>query len=215
MTYTPINWQNGDTITAEKLNKMDNGWSVTSSSGTLLFSETVVTENDGDFNFGVLSYSEEVPDGTLTVTFDGTDYTCTCSGAKFGSTDESFEDYPFYVFYSGVQNSNAIETATEGTHTIAVSTGGGSSVEFSSDFQTAVTSAASAMKPLLCVSGTTTYHEMSAAMAAGRVLFFKPYNDNTALCYVTGISSVSVGFVPEIASLTASFVDGVFDIRTI
>lgn len=28
MSYTPINWQTGDTITAEKLNKMDNGWLV-------------------------------------------------------------------------------------------------------------------------------------------------------------------------------------------
>lgn len=212
MTYTPINWQTGDTITAEKMNKMDNGWSVESGGGTQLFSETVVTENDGDFNYGVLAYSEEVPDGNLTVTFDSTDYQCVCADAEFGSTDESFEDYPFYVFYSGKAGSNAIETATDGTHTIAVSTGGGSSVEFSSDFQTAVTSAASAMKPLLCVSGTTTYDEMSAAMAAGRVLFFKPYNDNTALCYITGISSVSVGFVPEIASMTASFVNGVFDI---
>lgn len=140
MAYTPINWQNGDTITAEKMNKMDNGWSVTSSSGTLIFSETVVTENDGDFNSGVLSYSEEVPDGTLTVTFDGIDYTCTCSDAAFGSLDESFEDYPFLVFYSGKQQSNIIETATEGTHTIAVSAGGGETIETSSDFSAAVNS---------------------------------------------------------------------------
>lgn len=38
MIYTPINWQNGDTITAEKMNKMDNGWGI---GEVELFSETV------------------------------------------------------------------------------------------------------------------------------------------------------------------------------
>lgn len=246
MAYTPINWQNGDTITAEKMNRMDNGWGVTTTRETLfdgevttngdpdypedpafgsiqasitaesivvtfngteyvcpaihyegaifygglgnnspdftnypfligphslnptvsnvatptagtftlkieaniesietttefdkargywtetstsstLFNETVVTEKDENSNYSVLSYSEQVPDGALTVTFDGTDYTCTCSETEFGSADGSFEDYPFYVFWSGKALSNVIETVTEGTHTIAVLVGG-------------------------------------------------------------------------------------------
>ena len=48
MSYTPINWQTGDIITAEKMNKMDNGWSVESSSQQL-FSETVTTELDPEY----------------------------------------------------------------------------------------------------------------------------------------------------------------------
>lgn len=307
MAYTPINWQTGDTITAEKMNKMDNGWSVTSTTQTVfndsvttilypeypddpawgeiqtliiadslvvtfngteyvcpatnedgfiayggysngspdftnypfcieavssdsityvatpdagtytvkieaniesvetttefgkargywteissteeIFSETVVTENDGDFNSGVLSYSEEVPDGTLTVTFDGTDYTCTCSDAMFGSLDESFEDYPFMVFYSGKQQSNIIDTATEGTHTIAVSAGGGETIETSSDFSAAVNS---------CVETPTMPSMVINMEDAGVLQTDKTWDEINAVFIGGGICAV-VGYGP-------------------
>ena len=44
MSYTPTNWQTGDVITAEKLNKLENG--VSSASGEEIFTVTF-TEIEG------------------------------------------------------------------------------------------------------------------------------------------------------------------------
>lgn len=171
MSYTPINWQTGDTITAEKMNRMDNGWSVESSGGEL-FSETVTTVDDEGTYTGTLTFSEEIPDGTLTVTFDGDEYTCVCEHGEFGSLSGSYEDYPFYVFYVSSLGKNIIQTATAGTHTISVATGG-VAVEVSNEFSTAVNSCITMQtSPFLCVAEQTTFEEMYDAQSEGRLLYF-------------------------------------------
>ena len=124
MAYTPINWQTGDTITAEKLNKMDNGWGI---ENTQLFSETVTTEAGEYGNEGLLAFSSIVSSSNLSVTFDGVDYQCPLIEADFGygyggftsGGDYDFSVFPFaLVFVSGYGNILATETA--GVHTVSV-----------------------------------------------------------------------------------------------
>ena len=222
MSYTPINWQNGDTITAEKMNKMDNGWSVESSSQTL-FSETVTTETDPEYPDdpagGALTYSTQITAETVIVTFNGTDYTCQRQDGDPGSyayggwSNDSidFTTFPFCIFSEDGYNSIVTETA--GTYTISASTQS-NSVETSSDFQTAVNSVvdASAM-PLLCVSGVTTESELTAA-ATSRLMFFKPYSNRPTTKIITGLNSSTqqYNFIPEDASITASIQNGVFNV---
>lgn len=188
MAYTPINWQTGDTITAEKLNKMDNGWGYES---TQLFSETVTTAEDSDgFNVGTLVYSNFIDSDNLTVTFDGTDYTCNNiapSGApfaEFGATwsdtlgNYDYSEYPFHLV-SNDGGTNEIMTETAGTHTISSDD---STIVTSADFdaaaQTAVAPSIAAIPtPYLVTVGTTTMQEVFDAIGAGKIPIIV-YNDN-------------------------------------
>ena len=103
MAYTPIGWQTGDTITAEKLNKMDNGWSV-EESATTLTEETVTTSDQGGMNQGVFVYNEPINTDVVYVTFNGTRYECPAIdafGQKFygGFTEQGpvFTEFPFAI----------------------------------------------------------------------------------------------------------------------
>lgn len=178
MAYTPINWQTGDVITAEKLNRCDNGWSFSTSQ---LFSETVTTEDDGGVSYGELAYTSFIDADTIVVTFDGTEYTCSKDspiplGSSYGApeTDDGydFSTYPFHIsstnFPMGV--SNEIATDTAGEYTVSV---GIPSVEVSGNFAAAVgTVIDTSALPLLCVFDVTTYDDMNAAKEAGRLLYF-------------------------------------------
>ena len=137
MAYTPINWQTGDTITAEKMNKMDNGWGTQL---TQLFSESVTTADDGGMNVGTLVYSDTIDADSIVVTFNGTDYTCSRIDAfghyyygGFSQSGPDFSEYPFAIESSTSRNN--IYTQTAGTYTVAVSTSG---IVVSDDFCKAV-----------------------------------------------------------------------------
>lgn len=165
MAYTPINWQTGDTITAEKLNKMDNGWSV---GNTQLFSETVTTIDTGDgYARGTFAYTGEIPNGEVTVTFNGNEYTCQADDGAFGGTSVEFTEYPFSASYNAKKSEYRLYTAAAGTYTIAVET---TTAETNDKFKAAVGSIAPL--PMLCVLNRTTYNEMKAAADAGRLLHF-------------------------------------------
>lgn len=134
MTYTPINWQTGDTITADKLNRCDNGWAVES---LQLFSETVTTADTGQgYATGQLAYVfQEEPPAEAVVTFDGTDYECE-RDSQYGYGGRSdFSTYPFYI--SPTTSRTKIDTETAGTHTVAL---GAQAVEVSAAFGEAVSS---------------------------------------------------------------------------
>lgn len=225
MTYTPINWQTGDTITAEKMNKMDNGWAVESSSQQL-FTETVTTTLDPDYPddpaWGGLAYSTLITADTLTVTFDGTDYTCprialgtdsSYGGWSNGAPD--FTNYPFAISSMDFMGSinNSVATATGGTYTVVASSTS-SSIETSEQFQTAVSSCVDTITvPMECVSGTTTITEMIAAYTNGRILFFKPRENIIQIRYVTDISGGVVTFIPADQNVTATFENDVFTVN--
>ena len=167
MAYTPINWQTGDVITAEKLNKMDNGWSVES---TQLFSETVTTVDTGDgYATGQLAYVfQQEPPAEVVVTFDGTDYVCERDmDFGYGGYD-GFSTYPFYIAYR--TNRTDIYTEAAGTYTVTLAT---SETEVSANFRSAVDVCVSGSTlPMKCIPNVTTYDEMQAASAAERLLYF-------------------------------------------
>lgn len=225
MTYTPINWQTGDTITAEKMNKMDNGWVVESSSQQL-FTETVTTTVDPDYPdepaWGALEYSTMISADTLTVTFDGTNYTCPRIdlGNDFvyggwGNDAPDFTDYPFAIYSGEFMGSidNSVTTASGGTHTVVVSSTS-SSIETSPAFETAVNSVVNtSTMPMECVSGTTTTAEMVAAYGAGRILFFKPREGVMQIRYITNFTTSEVAFIPSDPNETATFENDVFTVN--
>lgn len=218
MTYTPINWQTGDTITAEKMNKMDNGWGVES---TQLFSETVTTVASPYGNEAQLAYSQIISNDEIVVTFDGTDYVCqnrdtsTPNSNFFGGVDSGgnydFSTYPFAIV-SVLGPGNIVATETAGTHSIAAET---QSVDVSQGFEMAVSVCAdTSTMPMECVSQTTTFDDMAQAFSDGRILFFKPSASATIMYIIVGFTTSTVTFIPSDASITATFTNGVFTVTS-
>lgn len=213
MTYTPINWQTGDTITAEKMNKMDNGWGVES---TQLFSETVTTTDQGGMISAQLTYSTWIEQPTLTITFSGTDYVMPMIDngewhiyGEVGAQGPSFANYPFcLVSVSG--EGNTLYTETAGTYTVAVV---GDSIATSVNFGTAVQTVVNqmAITPQWLEEGVTTYQETVDAINNNRIVCF---NANGGIRYVSSVVSGRVVYVPEDASFTAGFsvLDNTFEI---
>lgn len=207
MAYTPINWQTGDTITAEKMNKMDNGWGVSS---TQLFSETVTTTASDFGNMGQLVYTtSETPPESLLITFDGTDYDCARQEMDgtvyYGAPDPSdFSTYPFLILFAG--SATFLYTQSAGTYTVAAS---GSSLNVSTDFSKAVNSCVNS--PMLCVSGETTLDEMYEASANGRFLYFMPFgSEGTETYIISAFTPVNVSFIPTNSQITATFTNDIF-----
>lgn len=220
MAYTPINWQTGDTITAEKMNKMDNGWGV---QNTQLFSETVTTTAQSGMNSGALSYRTLINSASIVVTFNGTDYTCSrieVFGQYFyGGFSESgpvFSEYPFAISSSSA-NGNLIYTENAGTYTVAVSV---QTIEWSNDFSAVVNEAVNMpVTPLLCVSGVTTYNEIDSAYDTQRLMYFTDEHINPAYhWYVITFADAQRGrfeFYPENANLNVTIVDNLFTVTSV
>lgn len=220
MAYTPINWQNGDTITAEKLNKMDNGWGIES---TQLFSETVTTAvGEGGSPEAQLAYSNIIDADSLTVVLDGTEYECQridggrsyfYGGYDLGTGFPDFTTYPFFIL-SG--STNLLVTETAGEHTVAAST---ASIETSSSFDSAVVLAG----VFEVVQGTTTFQEACDAFKSGKHVYVvdnsssgKTYhmpvifvNENTFEIKFIVTSNNDTVLMPT--GLTASSADGVLE----
>lgn len=163
MSYTPINWQTGQTITADKLNRCDNGWAVES---TQLFSETVTAVDQDGMYSATLVYSQLIDADTVTVTFDGTEYVCQRMDlygehfyGGFGETGPDFTDYPFAIESNG--DTNTVYTETAGSHAIAAV---GDAIATSSDFSAAVGKCLPILKVEL---GKTTFQEVSDAISEG------------------------------------------------
>lgn len=166
MTYTPINWQTGDTITAEKMNKMDNGWAASS---TVLTSESVTTEQSLVDAYGALSYSTPITAETIIVTFNGTAYTCTAfvDGSDYTYGDLDFVTVPFAILSSAEEN--GLSTPEAGTYEIEIAV---SSVEVSSQFTSAVNSAIPELiPPFHLVEDETTIDEYNNARALKRFCY--------------------------------------------
>lgn len=173
MSYTPIGWQTGDTITAEKLNKMDPGWSAAMAQ---LFSETVTTVAGEFGNEAELAYGEFIEAPSIIVSFNGTDYECerivgsdpgTYFYGGFSSGAPDFTDYPFFIYSDGYGNTNLVYTETAGTYTVAVSA---VSVETSQNFAAAVGKATP--NPLFhVIPDETTWQEVYDAVNAGKLAY--------------------------------------------
>lgn len=178
MAYTPINWQTGDVITAGKLNKMDNGWSV---GNTQLFNESVTTVESDGLNMATFDYDSPINYSTITVIFNNNEYTCSRIDAfgnyyygGFSANGPDFSVYPFAIECNTGLNSNNIYTSIAGTYSVSVS---GNTIDISDNFSAAVGDVLEDVMggsplPFLCVSDTTTYSEMALAAASGRLLYF-------------------------------------------
>lgn len=213
MSYTPINWQTGDTITAEKMNKLNPGWGMAQ---TQLFSETVTTVDPGageaGFGMAELVYASVINYPSIIVTFDGVDYSCSVNEVIDGVTTQyiyggwgeagpDFSVFPFAIV-SYLENDqflgNRIATQTVGSHTVVVKS---TMIETSDSFRDAIFSVGA--MPLLCQSGVTTRDEMLTAFSMGRLLYF--YSPFSTLHFIQDISS-SITFIPnDTAAITAEF----------
>lgn len=209
MAYTPINWQTGDTITADKLNRCDNGWGVES---TQLFSETVTTTDTGQgFAAGQLEYEfQGEPPSEAVITFDGTSYTVERNErGGYGDAGASGPDFTNYPFHIAVFNGTQIYTATAGTYTVALTA---ETVVTSNGFNAAVNAVVGDDRsPFLCVHGETTSDEVHEAYEAMRLLYFMA-GDSTYI--VRSLADYpSVTFYPEDSSVTAKFDnDDIFEV---
>lgn len=215
MSYTPINWKKGDLITAEKMNKMDNGWSLDTSVQTL-FNGNATTVDEGGMNSGV--FSAQVTAETITVTFNNTEYTVTRTEpfdgtyvyGDIGETGPDFTNYPFFIMYD--YGDSAIEsqlfTETSGTFALKID-GATSTLEISDNFATAVNSCVdTSMIPLLCVNGVTTANEMAIALyGQNRLLYFF---DDTVIRLITSFTQSEINFIPTSSNVSAYFSNGVF-----
>lgn len=181
MSYTPINWQTGDTITAEKLNKMDNGWGVTSNT-TVLCNDTITSVDDGGMYVAQLSASS-ITASTIVVTFDGSTYQCAQDGDRgYGdSTDFTFATYPFRIESDGF-----IITETGGSHTVKVETAT-TTTEASSSFLNAVAFASPVMRIIL---KQTTWQQAHDAMAAGKLAYYVAVVDGDEVIQFVALNAV-------------------------
>lgn len=210
MAYTPINWQTGDTITAEKMNKMDNGWSVSS---TELFSETVTTVAGQMGNSATLTYSEPITSETLSVTFDGVDYVLPGTQnpmgylyGEMGNEGPDFTNYPLFIMSTTSSSGNTIYTETAGTHTVS---SGESSVEVGDDFTDAVNVAVN-VTAKQCIPDVTNISEISRSTTDAVLPYF--YSPTYSGIYIIQQAGTPCVILPENSNITASFGrdDGVF-----
>ena len=169
MPYTPINWQTGDTITAEKLNKMDNGWGF---ENTQLFSESVTTATVKDYPapVGSLAYSKQITSDTLPVTFNGESYNLPLTVQEWGNiygelseSGPSFTRYPVCIM-SNKNGHNDVYTETAGTYTIS---GSVPLIQTSEAFYSAVAHA----ENFAVVAGVTTFQEAVDAFKSGKHVY--------------------------------------------
>ena len=229
MSYTKREWATGNVVGAVDLNRIENGiadadidvdeirgWGM---QNTQLFNETVTTVDDGGIAWGDFAYSTPITGTTITVTFNGTDYTVNRGEGEYGyyygevSDDEpSFSNYPFFIapYIDAFVSSNSIATQNAGTYTIAVST---DVIEVSDTFSDAVNMAVVipdvSTMPFRCIDGQTTYVDMQSAFQSGRPLYF--YASATCF-YITGVSINSITFFPESQHVSASFVNNIFTV---
>lgn len=128
MAYDRYTWVDGEVITAQKLNHIeegiadgDNGYECTETREQL-FEETVTTVAQGNYSVSNLGYSQQITAETLIVTFDGVEYNCPkqdVGGGYFvygASTVSDFSQFPFSLGSSA--SGNIIYTQTAGEHSV-------------------------------------------------------------------------------------------------
>lgn len=133
------NWQCEDIITADDLNRLEEGVEEALSGGdkgysctegwVTLTDESVTTAIVGSNPFarGDFTYSEPITADIIKVTFNGTEYTCNKKSVNdtnaYGGVDAQgplFSEYPFAIIPS--QSSNRFFTETAGTYRVKIET---------------------------------------------------------------------------------------------
>lgn len=170
--YEPTVWATGDVVTAEKLNKLENGVAsggVYTESETVRFSGEVTTaESYGDFMASLPGCDlSDAPD-QITVVFDGTEYTVNatladdivCYGVYSEESGVDFSQYPFFINAFTETSRTVFSTETAGTHSVVIKS-----------VTKTVNSELQAVLPLRAVVGTTTLAELEEAWGSGRLVY--------------------------------------------
>ena len=221
MAYEKQTWANGDVITQEKLNHIEDGIADAGEKGyecteteAVLFNETVtVVENNGMY-VAELDYGASKPVFELTITFDGTRYVCQGTfeggGIRFGDIDPETEDidytrYPFLVIIG--LSSSVLYTNVDGTHTVTASVSE-ISAETTECFKAAVNSAVSplvvhTLGPVL----DKTWREISNALMGRGAVIATQINAEGDYTVVPILSAYVVGS-GESKSYKVSFYEG-------
>lgn len=208
MAYVKQNWQCGETITADKLNHMEDGIASGGDAGyectetkTTLTEESVTTVAQGLLNRGELSYSQIIDAETIFVTFNGTEYECAriddgtgnYAYGGIGQQGLDFSVYPFAIALMG--GSVVLITETAGTYAIKIETVG-ETITTTPCFEKAVKSVLSA--PLRLVPGVTTKAEAVEAFSKGLMMYFIN-TDNTP----NGYEFITT-FSPELGNMNSA-----------
>lgn len=151
MAYEKYTWVDGELITAEKLNHMEDGIAEGGDTGYTctetterLFNETVTTAESEDGCSAHLAYSEPITADELTVVFNGTEYVCPkivdesimfYGGYDLNTGMPDFTNYPFVIGGTGGMNSIATESPMTVTVSASVTS---STVETTECFEKAV-----------------------------------------------------------------------------
>lgn len=191
MAYTKTTWNTGDVITAEKLNNMEDG--ITSAqayteSESVRFSGSVTTEEyAGMYGAEIDCDLFDFPN-QITVTFDGTEYTCerVAAGDNFayGSVSSGAPDFSEYPFAILAGPHSLIVTETASTH----------QVEITATTKSVNQDLADLIPVMQLVSGITNSADAVAAYNAGKLLYFT-YDDPKSFYIVTGINTENYMFV--------------------
>lgn len=156
MAYEKYTWVDGELITAEKLNHMEDGIAeggggdvgyTYSVEETFLFNETFEPgrEQGAPYLQAQLNYSDSITADLLKVEFDGVEYICPLEnvqdGQRYTYGGYTFEKYPFVIVSNQSVHQNWVYTPTSGEHSIEVSRCE-ESVSTTRSFEKAVKSAA-------------------------------------------------------------------------
>ena len=138
MAYEKQTWKCGDTITADRMNhiedgiaNVDVGYSCSGEWVTLTDESVTTTVEEGaHFALGGFTYSEPITADTIKVTFNGTEYTCnkqihelghvyygTNTLPPIGGTID-WTQYPFAIAHGNY--SNVFGTETAGTYQVKI-----------------------------------------------------------------------------------------------
>ena len=136
MSYTPKQWQCGDTISAEELNRMEQGIVEAGQGGgdcgyecteseTTIFDGSLTTVSMGEFSGAPFDSSQPIEGNSISVTFDGVDYelpkTVVDSDIYYGEVDSNgpiFTTYPCVIVVG--PDYNYLIVASNGTYQLSV-----------------------------------------------------------------------------------------------
>lgn len=126
--YTPTVWKTGDVVTAERLNKIEQGLvsgGVYTESEMVRFSGEATTTAQGSFNSATINCDLSDTPEQITVVFDGTEYTVSKvesdGETAYGGVDETgleFSEYPFAVVLG--TDYSILMTETASTHQVVI-----------------------------------------------------------------------------------------------
>lgn len=210
MAYEKQSWNCGDTITADKLNHMEDGianadcgYSCSEEWVTLTDESVTTVREEGNASAeALLTYSSEINAETIKVTFDGVEYTCQYDDGGYGArynyeTDSTdWSTYPFQIFWDG--DGNYFTTETAGTYQVKIEAVG-EVVETSECFEKAVKSASEPLAVRVTGDNTTsqldkTWQEINDAFphvyaipldGNAKLLISKVYFDGHIYCVDT------------------------------